>query len=181
MNDSKDPMKQSSVQKLTKLSLFAAVALAVYGFESLLPPLLPVPGMKPGLANIVTLLLLQRTNGKDTALVLLVRCLLAALLFGQAVSLLYSLAGGALCLLAEFLLFRLLQKKALPLISAFGGLSHNLGQLLIACLLTSSVAPLSYLPYLVIAGTLTGVFVGLCAHYLLKALPGNLFPENTPR
>ncbi|MCR4895318.1 MAG: Gx transporter family protein [Lachnospiraceae bacterium] len=170
-------MKSSSVQKLTKLSLFAAVALAVYGFESLLPPLLPIPGMKPGLANIVTLLLLQKTNGKNTALVLLVRILLSALLFGQAVSLLYSLAGGTFCLLTELLLGRMLRGRALPLISAFGGLSHNLGQLLIACLLTASIAPLSYLPYLIVAGVLTGLFVGLCSHFLLKALPKSLFPQ----
>ena len=85
-------------KKLTVLSLYAALSLAIYAAESALPPLAPIPGFKLGLANIVTLILLLRGTTRDAALVLTVRILLSAMLFGQAMSLLYSLAACLSCL-----------------------------------------------------------------------------------
>ena len=75
-------------RKLTILALFTTLALVIYSVESLLPPVAPLPGIKLGLANIVTLLVLHLYSAKDAALVLLARILLSALLFGQAMSLL---------------------------------------------------------------------------------------------
>jgi heptaprenyl diphosphate synthase len=168
MNPKKPNFPLTDTKFLTQLSLLTALSLGIYGLESLLPPLFPIPGMKLGLANIITLVALRRYGPKSTALVLFVRCLLAALLFGQMLSLAYSLAGGFVCLLAELLIDRLLKQKALYLTSSFGGLFHNLGQLAVACLITASAAPLTFLPYLIIAGILTGCFVGLCSHFLLR-------------
>lgn len=163
-------MRPFSVNKLTTLALFAALALAVYGVESLLPPPVPIPGIKLGLSNIITLVVLEKYSQRDAFYVLLVRILLSALLFGQAVSLLYSLAGGILCLIGMSLTRRLLLGHFLPLVSIMGALCHNIGQLITALLLTASSGVLAYLPFLILSGILTGVFTGCCAHFMLRLL-----------
>lgn len=158
-------------KKLTTLALYATLSLAIYAAESALPPLIPIPGFKLGLANITTLILLQRYTSKDAALVLTVRILLSALLFGQALSLLYSMAGGFLSLLIMCPVNRLLQKKHLMLTGAMGGLAHNAGQLLLAFAITATPGVLAYLPFLLPGGILTGLFTGLCARLADRYLP----------
>lgn len=159
-----------STKKLTTLALFTTISLAVYAIESAIPPLIPIPGIKLGLANIITLILLLLFSWKEAALVLVARILLSTLLFGQAMSLLYSFAGGLCSLFLMAVVMALLQKKMTFLTGAVGGLAHNLGQLMIAYLLTSTVGVLSYLPFLMISGILTGLFTGLCAGFAGKYL-----------
>ena len=160
-----------NTKKLTALSLLAAIALALYAVESALPPIVPIPGIKLGLANIITLVVLWKYSGKDAFLVLFVRILLATMFFGQAMSLLYSLTGGILCLLAMFFIKKLLHGHYLYLASMTGGIFHNLGQILVAILLTGVPAVLVYLPFLFLSGLITGLFIGLCAHFTLRFLP----------
>ena len=160
-----------NTRKLTTLSLLAAIALALYAVESALPPIVPIPGIKLGLANIITLVVLWKYSAKDAFFVLLVRILLATMFFGQAMSLLYSLTGGILCLLAMFFVKRLLHNQYLFLASMTGAISHNLGQIIIAFLLTDVPAVLVYLPFLLLSGLLTGLFIGLCAQFTLRFLP----------
>lgn len=157
-------------RKLTALALFATLALAIYFAESLLPPVVPIPGVKLGLANIITLLVLHLYSARDAAMVLLARILLSALLFGQAMSLFYSLCGGLLCLLAMILSSRLLHRRFPELTSILGGIFHNAGQLLAALLITAVPGVLVYLPYLLISGAVTGLFTGLCARFALGRL-----------
>lgn len=159
-----------SARKLTVSALFTTLSLAIYGVESALPTLLPIPGIKLGLANIVTLLLLPQYGLAGTAPALAARILLSAILFGQPVSLLYSLAGGIFSLLCMSLCVRVLRDKFLFLSGALGGLAHNLGQLLTAYLITAVPGVLIYLPHLVLAGILTGLFTGLCAAFSLRYL-----------
>ena len=92
----KDP-KKVNIKKLTLLAVYTTIALTIFTAESFLPPLAPLPGIKLGLSNIVTLWLLMHTKARDALLVLLMRILLASFFAGQMVSLLYSLAGGLLC------------------------------------------------------------------------------------
>lgn len=165
-----------SVKKVSFLALFTTLSLAVYAIESAVPPLVPIPGLKLGLANIITLVLLRHFTVRDALLVLSARIILSALLFGQALSLLYSLAGGLLSLLVMALAMKLLQKHMLFLTGALGGLSHNMGQFLTACALTSG-GVLPYLPFLVLSGILTGLFTGFCAGFLGKYLSPQ-FPPN---
>lgn len=163
-------MRQFSAQKLTILALFATLSLAIYAVESALPPLVPIPGIKLGLANIITLVVLFSYSARDALYVLLVRILLSALLFGQAISLLYSLAGGLLCLVGMTLVHLLLQGHFPPLVSIVGALCHNVGQIVVALLLTATPGVLSYLPFLLLSGIVTGLFTGLCAHFMLRYL-----------
>lgn len=158
-------------KKLIVLGLYATLSLAIYAAESALPPLAPIPGFKLGLANIITIILLRRYTFRDAALVLTVRILLSAMLFGQVLSLLYSLAGGIFSLLVMYPVNRLLQRKLPPLTGAMGGLAHNAGQLLVAFLITSTPGVLAYLPLLLPAGILTGLFTGLCAWLTDRYLP----------
>ncbi len=159
-----------SLKKLTLLSLFTTISLAVYAIESAVPPLVPIPGIKLGLANIVTLVLLRRFRARDALTVLCCRILLSALLFGQALSLLYSFAGGLASLLVMWLVMKLLQKKWIFLTGAMGGLTHNMGQLLTAWAVTATAGVFAYLPFLVLSGVITGLFTGLCAGFLDKYL-----------
>lgn len=151
------------LKRLTALSLYVTLSLAIYAAESAIPPLVPIPGIKLGLANIITLILLQRHSLKDAALVLTARILLSTLLFGQFMSFFYSLSGGFLSLLFMFLTCRLLHKKLSFLTGAVGGLTHNLGQLLTAFALTATPGVFAYLPFLTLSGILTGLFTGLAA------------------
>lgn len=164
--------RTSTTKHLTTLALYTTLALAIYGVESLLPPLLPIPGMKLGLANIITLLVLTKYSAKDTLLVLLARVLLSTFAFGQALSLLYSLCGGLCCFLAMWAVKTLLKNRYLYITSIFGAIFHNLGQILIALLLTRTLGVLSYLPFLLICAIVTGLFTGLCAHFAAKLLHG---------
>ena len=154
-----------TTRKLTTLSLLAAIALALYAVESALPPIVPIPGIKLGLSNIITLVVLWKYSAKDAFFVLLVRILLAAM------SLLYSLSGGILCLFAMLLVKRLLHGNYLFLASMTGAVFHNLGQIGVAFLLTSVPAVLVYLPFLLLSGLVTGLFIGLCARFTLRFLP----------
>lgn len=158
------------IKKITFLALFTTLSLAVYAIESAIPPLVPIPGIKLGLANIVTLILLRHFTFKDTIIVLLSRILLSALLFGQALSLLYSLAGGFLSLLIMALIMKLLRKNLIFLTGAMGGLAHNMGQLALAFAITSTKGVLSYMPFLILSGILTGIFTGFCAGFLGSCL-----------
>ncbi len=160
-----------SVRKTAVLALFTTLSLAVFAIESAIPPLVPIPGIKLGLANIVTLILLCHFRAGDALVVLLSRILLSAFLFGQALSLLYSLAGGLISLCVMAVAMRILQKKLLFLTGALGGLTHNLGQLAMAYLVTRTGGVLAYVPFLVLSGILTGLFTGLCAGFSGKLLP----------
>ncbi|MBO4609103.1 MAG: Gx transporter family protein [Lachnospiraceae bacterium] len=165
--------KRKSTYRIAMLGLLAAMSLGIYALESLLPPLIPIPGIKPGLSNIITLFALRRFGKKEAGTVLFVRILLSALLFGNAVSLVYSLLGGAAALFIEVISDKILKGKYLYLTGSFGGLFHNAGQLIVALIIMRTTAVLAYTPYLAIAGIITGLFTGLCSHFLLKIrIPG---------
>lgn len=159
-----------TLRKLTALSLYTTLSLAIFAIESAIPPLVPLPGIKLGLANIITLILLQHYSAKDAFWVLIVRILLSSILFGQVLSLLYSLAGGSLSFVVMFICNHLLRKKLPFLTGALGGLFHNLGQLLTAFIVTASAGVFTYSPYLAVSGILTGLFTGLCAHFAGRCL-----------
>lgn len=154
-----------SLKKLTTLALYTTLSLAVYAIESAIPPLIPLPGVKLGLANIITLILLRQGSARGAFMVLIARLLLSAFLFGQVLSLLYSLAGGILSFIIMYIANRLLHNKFSFLTGALGGLFHNLGQLLTAFAVTATAGVFTYSPYLAVSGILTGLFTGFCAHF----------------
>ncbi len=152
------------------LAMFATIALTIFVIESMLPLLAPIPGIKLGLANVITLVLLLCFKEKDALAVLLVRIILASICAGQMMSFAYSLCGGILCFIIMSLLNRLLMKKFIFITSVFGALAHNAGQILVAIVMTGSLSIILYLPTLIISGILTGLFTGLCAWFAAPRL-----------
>ena len=152
---------------LTRLSMLTAAGLVVAWLEYLLVPDIAVPGVKLGLANVATLLALYFYCPKGAAGVLVSRVLLSNFLFGSLSAVVYALSGGFLALLVMALL-RMTRKFTPVGVSAAGGLSHNMGQLLAAAAVARTPGLMYYLPTLAVAGVLTGAAVGFLASAILK-------------
>ena len=162
------------VRRLAQSALLAAVALTIFVLEAQIPLPLPVPGLKLGLCNIVTLFALCRLGRGWSLAIVLTRIVLGNLAMGQGMAMLYALAGGLLSFLVMALIFRRLGQSLLWVTGAFGGIAHNLGQMTVAVLVTSTPALLAYLPVLLLCGILTGAFTGLCARLLCERLPNTM-------
>ena len=158
-----------NVKKLTALSVSVALAMLLSFIESQIPPLVAVPGVKIGLSNIVTVVLLYLYGAREAGAVALVRVSLSALLFGSAVSLIYSLAGAALSFIV-MLLFKRIGLFSEVGVSVLGGVFHNAGQIAVACLIMENGAISLYLPPLVISGTIAGAVIGIVSGILVKRL-----------
>ena len=155
--------------RLATAAVLTASALMLAYLEAVLAFLIPIPGVKLGLANLATLLLLYTYGASYAAVVSILRICLAALLFGSPFSLLYSLVGGALAFLG-MLILRRLSFSPIPT-STVGGMLHMVGQLGVATLVTETPRLLYYLPILVAAGFLTGIAIGALAHRLIPRMP----------
>ena len=156
-------------KKLTTLGLSVALALILSYVESLLPPLVAVPGVKVGLPNIVILFLLWRYGWKEAASLSLIRLVLSAALFTGFAAFFYGLSGTVLSLLGSALLKR--SDRFSPLgVSVAGGVLHNLGQIALAALVLDSGYLFAYLPVLLLSGTLAGALVGLLAGVLIQRM-----------
>ncbi len=160
--------KMNKTKKLTLLSLFAALSIVLSFVETLLPPIYAaIPGIKIGLANIVTLLLLYKFSLKDTIAVTIVRVLTVALLFGNFMTLSYSLAGAFLSITVMALLKKTNLFSTIG-ISISGAVAHNLGQILIAIAVTSTLEIGYYMIFLCVSGVLAGTLIGILGALVLK-------------
>ena len=167
---------KKSTNKLVLLSLFAAAALVLSYIESLLPPLYPaVPGIKPGIANIAVLVCLYIFSAKEALVVSLIRIFVSSLLFGNVISMIYSLVG-ALLSLAVMMSIKKTNLFSAVGVSVTGAVFHNLGQVLTAIVLLENIRIGYYMIVLsftgILAGVLTGMAGGLVIKYLNKAIKG---------
>lgn len=142
-----------SAKKLTELSMLAGIALIIFVIELQIPNPFPVPGIKLGLANVITVYAVHRYHAREAAMALL-----------------YSAAGGTLCLTGMSAVKRLISEKHLWLSSAFGAIFHNAGQIAVAIAVTRTPALLAYFPYLLVSGCLAGSFTGFCAQLTIQKL-----------
>ena len=156
-------------KKLTTMALFVTTALMLSYVESLIPFFWGIPGMKLGLANLAVVLALYFYGWREALLVNVLRILLSGILFGNLFSILFSL-GGALVSFAAMLLVRRM-KFSLWGVSMAGGVSHNVGQLLIAAFLVETVEVGYYAPFLLVMGLVTGALIGLLGRELLRRIP----------
>ena len=152
-------------KKMTFLALSVSLAMILSFVESLIPPLVAVPGVKIGLANIVTVFLLYTLGWRAAGCVSLIRVLLSALLFGNVQSLIFALSGAVLSFIVMVVV-----KKLLPFgkvgVSVLGAVAHNAGQVAAAVIVMETAALAYYFIPLVISGTVAGVFVGILAAIL---------------
>lgn len=155
--------------KLTLLALSVTLAMILSFVESQIPALVAIPGVKVGLANIVVVFALYKLGWKYAAVISLTRVFLVGLLFGNAVSLLYSAVGAAVSFLGMVLLkhTRLFSYTA---VSVAGGVLHNMGQIGMACILMGTDMLKYYAPFLILSGTLAGVVIGLLAAIMVKRI-----------
>lgn len=159
-----------STKRITYTGMFVAIAMVFSYLESMIPVNIAVPGIKLGLANMVTIVVMYRLRISDAWIVSLVRVVLSSLLFGNMTVMVYSMAGAVLSLLVMTLcrkkdLFGLLGTSIL------GGVSHNAGQIAMAALLMKSGNIMLYMPVLCISGTIAGVCIGLAGAVLVRKLP----------
>lgn len=155
-----------NTKKLCRLALLTTIALTIFMVEAQLPTLAPIPGMKLGLANIVTIYAIYTYTPLDAFLVLFCRILLGSIFSGQMVSFFYSLCGGLLCFAVSVMLRRFVPVKQMWAVSVVGAMCHNLGQILAATVLMQTVTVFYYLPPLLLCSLVTGAFTGLCAQFL---------------
>lgn len=149
-----------NTRKTAYLGLFAALAI-IFGYvETLLPVFVGIPGVKLGLANLSVLFILYRYSLWEAAAVSFVRILIIGFLFGSLFSIVYSLAGAALSLVVMTLLKKRTDFSLLG-ISVAGGVSHNIGQLIIAMLIVENTTLIYYSPALLISGIVTGLLIGM--------------------
>ena len=159
--------------KIAYWGVFLALALVCSYVESLIPISFGIPGVKLGLTNIVVILMLYTIGAKDAILISVLRIILAGFMFGNAFSIIYSLAGGILSFVV-MLLFKNTGKLKILSVSVAGGISHNVGQLIVAALVVENYNILFYVPVLIIAGIITGFLIGLLAGEIVLRI-GNRF------
>ena len=164
------PQPVKGVGRLTRLALLTAIALTIFMVEAQLPVVTVVPGIKLGLANIVTVYAMFTLGPGDTLMMLAGRIFLGAVFSGQMMTLIYSAAGGFLSWCVLLLLRRLLDRRQIWLCSPVAGVFHNLGQLLAAAAVMKTWTVLAYLPYLILAGIIAGLFTGVAAQALMNRL-----------
>jgi len=187
---------QIMVRKLTLMAVLTASALIIFIIEAQIPLPVPIPGVKLGLANAVTLFALfygkattfnEDPSGKKTTsgvtnslknnltttdafMILLCRILLGAVFTGRIIAFLYSLTGGLLAFIAQVIMKRFVSNKQIWVCGAVGAVFHNIGQILMAVLITGTPAIIAYLPLLTITGVFTGLVTGFIAQITLVRL-----------
>lgn len=157
-----------STKRLTRIAMLTAIALTIFIVEAQVPAPFPIPGIKLGLANIVTVYAMFLLGPADTICILLCRIALGSVFSGQLMTLFYSLGGGLLCYTVMLALRKLVTKRQIWVCSIIGAIAHNIGQICVAIWITRTPSILLYLPVLMVSGILAGAFTGLCAQFLSR-------------
>ncbi len=158
---------QNKVKKIVLISAFSAIALIIFMVESLVPPLVAIPGVKLGLSNAVILTSMYILGKREAFIIMLIKILLGNFFTGQAVSLIYSLAGGIACFLAMLIFKGLLNKNQIWAVSVFGAIAHNTAQIITAYLILST-SLLYYWLVLMCSSVITGVFTGVLSQVVVE-------------
>ena len=157
-----------NVRKLTRMGLLTAIALTIFMVEAQIPAPVPVPGVKLGLANIVTVFAVYTMGSREGAAILAGRIFLGAVFAGNFSTIFYSAAGGALAILTTIGLKRILTLKQLWVTGALSAVAHAVGQMAVAIAMTGTPGLIVYLPVLIVTGIIAGLFTGLCAQFLVN-------------
>ena len=163
--------KSTSAGSVAGYGILIALALVLSYVESRIPAFFAVPGMKLGITNLLVIFALYRMGEKQAVFVNLLRVLLVSLLFGNAMSLSYSLAGAVLSGLVMILLKKT-GRFSMVTVSIAGGIAHNVGQILMAMWMLGTGAILWYLAALWFSGIVAGTVIGIVGAQLVKRIPG---------
>lgn len=160
----------AKIKKLALMAMLTAASLIVFVIEAQIPAPVPVPGVKLGLANVITLVAMLLLGRREAGLILFVRIAMGSVFAGGVSGFIFSICGGVLAYAVMCLTVRAFPLKMLWVVSALGAVAHNIGQLIAAVAITKTAALLVYAPVLLASGIVTGVFTGLAATYLLIRL-----------
>lgn len=152
-----------------------ALALILSYVERLIPVPMPVPGIKLGLANLVTIIALYLMSTRDALIVSVLRVIIMGALFGSGFSTIYALCG-ALCAWAAMAALKRGDMFHIITVSAMGGVCHNIAQLAVAQFITRTPALILYMPILAISGLVTGVIIGTASQTMLTRLKKAIQP-----
>lgn len=159
----------NKTKRMVFLSFLVSIALVIYIVESQIPVLFP--GIKLGLANIISLAALILLGWKDALLIMLLRTLLGSMFGGSMSSFMFSLAGGILSTIVMIILYKYFKNSmSLWTISICGAIFHNIGQLLVASFVVQDLRIYIYLPVLLVSAVITGYFIGLSVKFLTAHL-----------
>lgn len=157
------------MRKMVINGILISMAIVISYFERLIPlgVIIPLPGIKLGLANIVTLFALFYLGLQSAFFVTVIRCVVVSLLFGSLTSFVFSLSGGLLALLVMWLLkFGYGGFFSMIGVSVAGAAAHNTGQIVAASFMLKSAVVFGYLPLLLFSSLITGVLTALAAESL---------------
>ncbi len=157
-------------KRIAELAVLCAVSLIIFIVELQIPNPFPVPGIKLGLANVITVYAVYHYKPYEVVMLVAVRILLASVFSGNAAALIYSFSGSVLCLLGMLLLKRVIDEKHLWLSSVFGAVLHNTGQMAAALIMLQTPSLIIYYPFLLVSGCLAGAFTGLAAQLVSARL-----------
>ena len=160
-----------TTKQLALSAVLAALALGLSTLESLFPIslLIPLPGVKLGLANIVTVFALYELGALPALAILITRCVLGGLFAGNVSAMLFSLLGGLLAM-AVMIALRHCRRLSIYGVSIGGAAAHNIGQMAAAVITLGSTMVLGYLPFLLAVSLFTGVLTGFLASLLFAAI-----------
>ncbi len=158
---------KSPGRRVAQGGILLAVALILSYVESLIPISVGIPGVKLGLPNLITVLGLITMSPLEVLAIIVMRNLLSGFMFGSGMTIIYSLAGGVLSWLVMTVLMKTKLLSVIP-VSISGGITHNLGQLIIAYFVLRSEGVWYYFIPLFVAGSITGFLIGIIALRLKK-------------
>ncbi len=158
-----------NIKKITLIGLLTALSMILSYIEALIPPFIAVPGVKIGLANLIIVFALYKLDTRSALLISLLRVFLSSLLFGNLLTLGYSLAGAVFSLLL-MIIFKRLKFFSETGVSIIGGVSHNVAQIAVAGFLMETVQIIYYLPALIIVGCVTGAVIGIGGALLIRKI-----------
>ena len=157
-----------NVRKVARLGLLTAIALTIFMIEAQIPAPIPLPGIKLGLANIITVFTVFALSPKDGICVLSARIFLGAVFAGNFSTIFYSAAGGAAAILTTIFLRKILKAHQLWVAGCLGAVAHSMGQVAMAALILGTASVAVYLPVMIAISIVTGLFTGLCAQFLVN-------------
>ena len=156
-------------KKTAVLGICIALAMIFSYIELQIPSFVAIPGIKLGLPNIVIIIALYKFGWKEAVIINILRVLIVSVLFGTVLSLLYSIAGAVISLTIMIILKKL-SIFSTVLVSVFGAICHNIGQIAVAIFVLDTSELLYYLPVLLITGTVSGILIGLIGANVVKKL-----------
>lgn len=168
-------MRMTPTKRIVFMSLMIAIALTLNYFERFIPISIAIPGVKLGLANVVSLIALCFLGFSEVMLVVILRTVLSATFYGSISALMFSLVGGIFSMVGMWILFKLKNSNlSIVGISVFGAVCHNIGQVSVAVVILQSAMIYTYLPVLLFSSVITGVLVGIVGKrsidYLSKSI-----------